>query len=118
MSNKLSQIIIAIFSVLLAFFCVFSHADTIFSSLNVEKRGVVAEPISNLKENSIEEESVNPEIMVVKKREERARVVEELTPHKVKVVEETKSSEVTSDENELDSLEKRMLEALKKEEAR
>ena len=116
MSNKLSQIIVVILSIFLAFSCVYFHADTIFSTLNVEKNGSVIEPI--LKENSIKEVSVNQEIMVVKKRQKMDRVVEQIKPHNIKPVEETKSSEITSEENELDSLEKRMLEALKKEEGR
>ena len=149
MSNKLSQIIVLILSILLAFYCVHFHGDTIFKTLNVdentttiepvleknsianiivneevvvdEKEGVLEmvednnsseiiatedEPINNsLEQNSIESVIVKEEVIVIEEKEEL-----------IDIVQSKEKSESLKDEDEFSSLEKRMLEELKKEE--
>ncbi len=116
MSNKLSQIIVVILSMFLAFSCVYFHADTIFSTLNVEENSIATEPM--LEKNSIEDATMKQEVVVIKEKKKMNVLVEQVKPHNSKPVEDAKSFEIATEENELDSLEKRMLEALKEEEGR
>ena len=124
MLNKLSQIIVVILSILLAFYCVDVHANTILTSLNIDENSKVVKkekkmkivkeketPKSihqgdehhNLENKNIEKEITKQEVVMIQEKIE------------INTTKKKKNSENTKQKDEFSSLELMMREELKKE---
>jgi len=124
MLNKLSQIIVVILSILLAFYCVDVHANTILTSLNIDENSKVVKkekkmkivkeketPKSihqgdehhNLENKNIEKEITKQEVVMIQEKIE------------INTTKKKKNPENTKQKDEFSSLELMMREELKKE---